>query len=232
MRDVDDGLLARILWLWPDPIGFRLGRETPDSAWAIAALDRLRELDLHAESLPAPIMVPFTPEARDLLEEFACEMQARKEIAGGLLRTAYGKARGQALRLALNLEFLWWCAEGGMAAPPMTLSPGAFAAAALLISDYFIPMAERVYGDAAATKQDRNAATLARWIHDTRPREVHVRHLQREVRLPGLKVADDIHAAARVLVEADWLRPPAGLHGAEHLRAAYPVNPRLYGGER
>jgi hypothetical protein len=233
MRDVDDGLLARILWLWPNSVGFRLGRETPDAAWAIGALDRLRELDLQAESFPRPIMVPFTSDACDLLERFACEMQARKEVAGGLLRTAYGKARGQALRLALNLEFLWWCAEGGMAAPPVTISPRAFAAAALLISDYFIPMAERVYGDAAAAKQDRNAATLARWIYETRPTEVHVRHLQREVRLPALKVADDIHAAAHVLVEADWLRPPPGSGGTEgRPRAVYTVNPRLLEGRK
>jgi hypothetical protein len=29
MRDADDGLLARILWAWPDPIPFRLGRKVP-----------------------------------------------------------------------------------------------------------------------------------------------------------------------------------------------------------
>jgi hypothetical protein len=42
------------------------------------------------------------------------------------------------------------------------------------------------------------------------------------VRLPGLKMAEHIHAAAGVLVEADWLRPPAGIHGIERGRAAYP----------
>jgi hypothetical protein len=228
MREADDGLLARVFWLWPDPVEFRLGRETPDVAWAIAALDRLRELGLQDGDPPRPIMVPLSSEARGMIEVFAREMQGRKETAGGLLRTAIGKARGQALRLALNLEFLWWCAEDSMAPPPMEISPRAFEAAALLVSDYFLPMAERVYGDAASTKQDRNAATLARWIYKTRPPEVHVRRLQREIRLPGLKVADDIHAAAHVLVEADWLRPPAGRGGIEHLRAAYTINPCLW----
>jgi hypothetical protein len=65
------------------------------------------------------------------------------------------------LRLALNLEFLWWCGDAGMAPPPKTISSRAFAAAALLVNDYLIPMAERVYGDAAATSAERNAATLA-----------------------------------------------------------------------
>jgi len=51
----DDGLLARIQWAWPDPVPFRLGRETPRAAWAIEALDRLRELDLKPGDPPSPI---------------------------------------------------------------------------------------------------------------------------------------------------------------------------------
>jgi hypothetical protein len=228
MRDVDDGLLARILWLWPEPVEFRLGRETPDAARAIDALDRLRELDLLADDPPRPIMVPLCSEACEMIEDFAREMQERKAAAGGLLRSAYGKARGQVLRLALNLEFLWWCGDAGMAPPPKTISSRAFVAAALLVNDYLIPMAERVYGDAAATTAERNAATLARWIRKTRAAEVHIRHLQREVRLPGLKKADDIRAATDMLIEADWLRPPApGTGFGQRGRIAYLINPVL-----
>jgi hypothetical protein len=118
-----------------------------------------------------------------------------------------------------------------MAPPPRTISARAFAAAALLIGDYFMSMAERVYGDAAATREDRNAATLARWIMREHPNEAHPRHLQREVRLPGLRTADDIHAAAAVLVDADWLRPPApSTQFGPRARSAYPVNPRLWDG--
>ena len=29
MREADDGLLARILWAWPEPIPFRLGSQAP-----------------------------------------------------------------------------------------------------------------------------------------------------------------------------------------------------------
>ncbi|MBV8738063.1 MAG: hypothetical protein JO007_12545 [Alphaproteobacteria bacterium] len=72
-----------------------------------------------------------------------------------------------------------------------------------MVVDYFAPTAERVYGDAAASHNNRNAATLARWIMREHPTEVHVRHLQQQVRLPGLRSADDIHDAAVVLVEAD-----------------------------
>jgi hypothetical protein len=116
-----------------------------------------------------------------------------------------------------------------MAPPPAQIGPRAFAAAALLIGDYFMPMAERVYGDATATERERGAATLARWIIRERPNELHVRHLQREVRLPALRTAEQIRAAADVLVEADWLRAPArGEEFGQRGRIAYAVNPRLW----
>ena len=71
-----------------------------------------------------------------------------------------------------------------------------------LTADYFMPMAERVFGDAAATDVERIAATLARWIIREQPPEVYVRRLQREVRLPGLRSAGQITKAADALVEA------------------------------
>ncbi len=232
-READDGLLSRLLWTWPDPIPFRLGRETPGARWAIDALDRLRELDLQPGDPPRPIMVPLADPARATIEAFGREMQDRQAAAGGLMRSALGKARGHALRLALTLEMLRWCGQEGMAPPPAAISERALAAAALLVGDYFAPMAERVYGDAAIPQQERNVATLARWIMRERPAEVHVRHLQREVRLPGLRTADEIRAAADTLAEADWLRPPPPKIGfvAGRAAVAYAVNLRLWEAE-
>ncbi|HXP04906.1 MAG TPA: hypothetical protein VN808_12350 [Stellaceae bacterium] len=90
-------------------------------------------------------------------------------------------------------------------------------------------MAERVYGDAAATERDRAATMLARWIISTHPAELHVRHLQRDVRLQGLRTAEQIRAAAGMLAEADWLREPApGNEVGQRGRVAHAVNPRLW----
>jgi Protein of unknown function (DUF3987) len=109
------------------------------------------------------VLVPLAEAARPHLVAFGREMQRRRQTAGGLMRSAYGKARGLALRLSLVLEFLWWCGGAdGMAPPPREISVAVFLAAARLVSDYLMPMAERVYGDAAAPEADRNAATLAR----------------------------------------------------------------------
>jgi Protein of unknown function (DUF3987) len=229
MREADDGLLARILWAWPEAIPFRLSNQAPGVEWAISTLDRLRELSLQGNSPPSPIIVPISGEARTMIEKFGAEMQERQSAASGPLRSAIGKARGQALRLALTLEFLWWSGQDAMTAPPGEIGARAFAAAAMMIADYFAPMAERVYGDAAATERDRGAAILGRWIAAERPAELHVRHLQRAVRLPGLRTADQIRSAADSLVEADWLRAPAqGNTFGQRGRVAYAVNPRLW----
>jgi hypothetical protein len=56
-----------------------------------------------------------------------------------------------------------------------------------------------------------------------------VRHLQRNVRLPGLRTAKQIKGAADALVEADWLHPPAaGSAFGQRGRIAYAINPRLW----
>jgi hypothetical protein len=151
-RDGDDGLLGRLLWLWPEPIPFRLGRQAPGADWAIAALDRLRELDLRPGDPSQPILMPLTADGRHAIEIFGREMQGLQQHADGLLRAAYGKARGQTLRLALVLEMLWWCANSGCAAPPNRISGRALQAAATLMDAFFLPMAQRVYRDVGSQR--------------------------------------------------------------------------------
>ena len=66
-----------MLWLWPEPIPFRLGYRAPRAEWAIRALDRLRELDLLSGDPPLPIpkfKIQFESGAR-LLEDFCFLMR-------------------------------------------------------------------------------------------------------------------------------------------------------------
>jgi len=209
-----------------DPV--RLGRQTPRVHWAIAALDRLRELDLKTGDPPHPIFVPLSMEAQFSLERLAQDMQFRQQSTAPLLRSALGKARGQALRLSLVLELLWWCGEQGIAAPPTSIGPRAFAAAEVLMTEYFLPMAARAYDNAQPTACERNAAVLARWIVSTWPEDLHPRHLQRAVRLPGLRTAEQIQGAAQLLVAAGWLsRAAPSVRFGPRARVSYTVSPRL-----
>jgi hypothetical protein len=229
-QDADDGLLARFLWAWPDFVEFRLSRKAPGVQFAITSMDRLRALELMpaaGDTPTAPVYVPLAEDALPALEVFAQDMQRRQQDAGGLMRSAYGKARGVAVRLALVLAYLRWCGEDGGAAPPREISKAAFLDACDLTADYFMPMAERVYGDAGATPDQRRAATLARWIWRMRPEVVHVRALQREVRLPGLTEARAIHTACEVLIEAGWLKLPTKAPAPGRPAARYSVNPEI-----
>jgi hypothetical protein len=230
MEQPDDGLLARFVWCWPDAIPFARPRAAPDEEYALRALDRLRLLEMrrNSDSTLAPNFMPLVDAAQRHIEAFAYEMQRRRDFAGGLLCSSIGKARGIALRTALVLELLWWAARDGYDPPPRVISDAALDAATRWVSDYVTPMAERTFGDAAVGQKDRNIATLARWIVRERPTEVHVRRMQREVHLPGLKEAEAIHAACGGLTDAGWLLAGTRPGGMERNRAAYPVNPTLW----
>jgi hypothetical protein len=132
------------------------------------------------------------------------------------------------LRLSLVLEFLRWAANPGYSRPPSSIGVDALSAACRLVADYFMPMAERVYGDAAVPEAERNAITLARWIHKTKAKEVNTRSLQRDARLPGMRTADTIKVACATLIDADWLRPPAPGSRRAKAKSDYPVNPIIW----
>jgi hypothetical protein len=215
MEDADDGLLARFVWLWPDPVPFAIPSRAPGIDVAVSRLDRLRLLQL--KDTPAgltPVLVPLTGSALAILVVFGREIQQGRDLTAGLMRSAYGKARGLVARIALVLEHLWWCARDGVDAPPISISAPAVEAAVLFVRDYALPMAARTYGDAASTQAERNVTTLARWIAKARPNDVRTRSLQRgeypSTPLPGLKQAEHIHAACKALVDAGWLLEPAG----------------------
>jgi hypothetical protein len=182
--DADDGFMARLLMFWPEPVDLHMTEVAADTEFAVNALDRLRLLELRPiDDELCPVIVPLARAAWPLMEAFNRQTAAEKRLSAGLMTSAYGKCRGHALRLALVLELLWWCATDMNVldpGPPSVISVEAFTAAARLVAEYFMPMAERVYGDAAVNEQDRAASLMARKICQDRFREVHVR-----TRLPG-----------------------------------------------
>lgn len=228
LHSPDDGLQARFLWSWPNKVPPRRPRQSCDTEAALEAFRRLAELPLPLgdDDRPRPFLCPLTDSAAELFDDW------RREHSGvqvsGALASAYGKAPGHLLRLALVLEHLWWAGNAGYAPPPSRIERRAVSAAAALIEDYFKPMAARVYGDAALPESDRLAAIVARWILSERPQVVNARDLRRKARLPGLREAAKVQLALATLVEADWLRPsfPSGEKGRP--REDYEINPKLW----
>jgi predicted NAD/FAD-binding protein len=81
-----------------------------------------------------------------------------------------GKANGHAVRLASVLAVLGWSTgEEGMLALGEDLGPSIkehhLVNAIRLLEDYFHPMAARVFGEAIASLEEKDARELAHWIN-------------------------------------------------------------------
>lgn len=230
----DDGLAARFLWTWPDQVPpFRIARDPVPADMAPAALARLAALPMgtDARGKPEPVRVRLSREAEDLLEDFGRAVMSAGDGTAGLMASAFGKARGHALRIACNLHYLWWSSEEGKDEPAV-IGADAVAAACDLVGDYFIPMAQRVFGDAVLPKPDRLAMVLARHLRDTGEPGFNARDVRRKVGGP-LRDAADMDLACTELEEAGLIRPAASAQTGRGRRPkAFDVNPALAGGRR
>lgn len=230
IRGADDGLVARFLWLWPDAIPPRRPQGAVDPQPILRAMRRIigLQFDVDADGLPQPRVLALTESAAAVFEAWRADHFAATQHSTGLVGSTLGKGAGHILRLALTIEIMRWAAGPVDAPEPMAVSKKAVAVAAHLYDDYFLPMAERVFGDAAIPEEDRLAATLARWIHTTKAKVVNPRVVRREARLPGLRKPERVKAAIESLIEANWLLPLPPPGGQGRPKEDHPVNPRLW----
>jgi hypothetical protein len=231
----DDGLASRLLWTWPEPVqGFTLPRQVVDDRDARHAFMRLVDLQAGTDDLghPTPKRLRLSETAEDQLEAFASEMKQRAEEASGMFAGTLGKARGHVLRLSLALEYLWWSGEASRP-EPAAITEKAVVAAAGLVDGYFVPMAERVYGDAAIPVSERGAMALARHLRKVGLVEFNARELRREIG-GRLREAAAMEGACKLLVEAGLVRPRFTRAGERGGRKAsnYEVNPAVQRGLR
>jgi len=230
LTGADDGLSSRFLWAWPEAQRFAQPTAGGDLEAVGDRLSRLASLAMVRDQAGhlLPSYTRLDPEASAALTEFAREMQTREHGAHGLMKSALGKARGHALRLAIVMTYLWWTGDASGQAEPVTISGAAMKAAAGLMEAYFLPMAQRVLGDAAVPAEERDARTLATWIIETRPAVVNVSAIRDGARLPGLRESEPVKAACRFLTEAGWLRAAAGTGARGRPWGDYEINPRLW----
>jgi hypothetical protein len=194
-----------------------------------AAFQRLYNLGMAQaeDGARQPSHVPLSEAAAAQFEAYVVEVRGRAKAASGLLNGALGKVPGHVLRLALVLEYLQW-SEARFRTEPEKIGETAMLGAIGLVDGYFLPMARRVFGEAAIPEQDRRAMLLARWIDETRPVRFNARDTRRSI---GGLVRDPKHMeqACEALVQAGWIRPAGVRAGSRAGRTSsdYEVNPAL-----
>mgnify|MGYP002279637793 CR=1 FL=1 len=221
----DDGLTARFLFCWPDPVPLERPQRQAESFEAEKALRWLNGLRLTPDGQGglSHDLVMLDDDAANFFQDWRKAHAA--EQPEGQMASWWGKMPGVCLRLALCLEYLWLAATTRQETFAVTYA--AVEAATVMIENYFKPMAARAYGDASLPKAERNAATLAKWIVKNKMERINTRELQRNARLPGLRNAAEIKEAIEVLEEANLLRYDPKREGETtgKMSGGYEVNP-------
>ena len=203
----DDGLSSRFLWCWPDVVpGFTLARKAFDDLSAQYAINRLTTVPMGSDTFgkPAPAYLRLEDAAENVIEEFGREMAARADAVSGAFGGSLGKARGHVLRLSAIIEHLWWCGESGPQSP-QKISTASVKRACALVGGYFVPMAERVYGDAAIPEDERNAMMIAKRLRQDRASHFNARTIGRELTVE-LRNGRKMDAACEVLIDHGLIR--------------------------
>lgn len=226
LKGDDDGLTARFMYFWPDPVPLERPQDVLEGEEALKALRALHGLEMgtdeHGNAFP--VTVPLSEEAAAFFHEW--RIKHRNGEPEGALLSWWGKMPGVCLRLALTFEGLWNVADGKGVGQ---VCKQAVEAATVMIDDYLKPMASRAFGDAALTDKERNAAILATWILKNRPNEINSREISRGAATPKLRKAEDILSAFETLERAMWIRAKqqqAGKIAGRH-KMDYKINPSL-----
>lgn len=230
-----DGFAARFLYAYPEPVaGFRLVTDCVDQMGAKAALSRLKQLAPCGDDGGAPDVPLACPLAAEAAPVFEVWWRGRKQEAleaTGLWGGWLGKQSGQALRLALILEHLWWSASGLNTDFPLVISSEAMRAAITLIDDWAAPMAKRAFGVSAISAQEADATMLALWLRRRALPVFNTREARRSADGPGGRLVKPaaMAAACEVLERGGLIRSVGGRSGetAGRKRQDYAVNPAL-----
>ena len=226
----DDGLVARFLVAWPEPRPFSRPKRCGDMARLDAIYRRLDELDWAQDEAGGNIarVLTLSPTADDMFDEWAMGNESGLDDAGSLFKNFCGKLKGVVLRLSLVIELMHWADKGGP--EPRQVSAHTVGLAADFVDSYCKPMALRVYGDAALSKSERDAAVVARHIIGLRLDKFNARALRREAGYPGPKKPDEMDAALAHMVDGDLIAPAPERGGNTPGRTAsnYIVNPKVF----
>lgn len=225
----DDGLLARMMPIWPDPAPISNRDEGYDDRVlrrVLVGLHTYVTSVVHA-GRSEPSIVRFHMGANAKLTDLRQQVREMESEEEGLAKSFLGKVPGLTIRVALVLAYI--NAAANSADFPLELSVSDFDAARSFTVDYVLPMVRRSY-EMASVSQVERAARKVLWLAKTNGwtnfRASKIKRLGRT----GLTDDKDLGAALSMLVAADWIKeehtPPTVKGGRPTL--TYHVNPRLF----
>lgn len=225
----DDGLLARLMPIWPDPVPISYGRDEYDDSHVrhvLVALHQLAEGVVHV-GRKEPFSIRFHEQAYKKLVEQRQRLRKMEADEEGLTKSFLGKVAGLTVRVSLVLAYINAAAK--RADFPTQISDTGFEAAQTFTMDYILPMVRRCYEMASVSNAERAARKIL-WLAKTNGwRDFRATQIKRRGRT-GLTVDKDLDAAVSMLVAADWIKaehsPPSKIGGRPTV--TYHVNPRLW----
>jgi hypothetical protein len=240
LADADDGLPARFIFIWPEPVPiaplceFSAADAAERSNKLQKAAERLHALQMGADNHgePAPRALALDGDARKLFDEQRREAMRRARAASGLAAGWHGKNPGRLLRVALVFELLAWATRNDCASEPANVSADAVVRAGGFI-DYAAAMLERVIGGLAISRAEADAAQIARYLLAIGKKTSHVSPKPLNERtlyqMRGFTWARDRKRRAEALAmlcDSGWLRP-AQTDSQGRPRGDWEVNPRI-----
>jgi uncharacterized protein DUF3987 len=234
LTGVDDGLAARLCYIWPEPLPIvGLAAESDNSAWdRRGRLDSATrwlfglQLDSNSVGEPTPRLLQLDKPAFTLFDEIQQEARRRARSSRGLAAGWHGKMPGRVLRLALVFELLKASCEqveSDRISVDAVVRAGGYA-------DYLSAMLDRVTCGLAIGRTEQDAALLARHILSARPVTLNERELYQQPSWSWLREKDRRDETMHALEKAGWLRR-AARSGVGRGRNDWQVSPRLWSGQ-
>lgn len=232
LAGADDGLTARLIYIWPEPLPISQLIDRGDAEAAerrnllLTAARRLRALPMGADDhgVPAPHVLRLDDDARKLFDEMRRDAMESARGAHGLAAGWYGKNPGRILRLALVYTLLSWAKSGG--AEPLTVSADALGRAGGYL-DYAAGMLNRVTSGLAVGQAEVDAAAIARHLLAVRLVRLNERGLYQSAGFAWAREDKRRAGALGVLDQAGWIRRPEPSAGRGRPRRDWDVSPLL-----
>jgi len=228
-NQVDDGFAARFIYAWPEQVDFERPRVKPDERFINNAFRKLAALEMitDEEFNQKPKIVPLSEEAQDIFEEWKKEFHYKEQEYSGILVSHIGKLSGIVLRLSAIFMYLEWVTVNEP--EPNEVSKDQLLRAIGIVTGYFFPMAERCFGEAGLTLEQKDLITVAKWILREKPNKINASEFKRMAGSP-LRSTKRLTEVLKNLVEMYWLEKTGTREGSSYGRKKddYTVNPKLY----